>query len=191
MTRSPGDGHALPDLPIIETPRLRLRPPRPADAGAIFARYASDPRVTRFLGWRTHRTLADTEEFLAFCAAEWARWPAGPLIIESRADGALLGGTGIGFETLEQASTGYVLACDAWGLGYATEALGAIRERAAQLGIARLYAICHPRHRASARVLEKCGFLCEGTLRAYTEFPNLAPGVPADVRCYAVRHPIC
>lgn len=143
--------------------------------------------MTRFLGWRTHRTLADTEEFLAFCADQWARWPAGPLLIESRLDGTLLGGTGLGFETPQQASTGYVLAYDAWGFGYATEALGAMRDRAARLGLERLYAFCHPGHRASARVLEKCGFLCEGTLRAYAEFPNLAPGVPADVLCYAVR----
>jgi RimJ/RimL family protein N-acetyltransferase len=112
-------------------------------------------------------------------------------MIESRADGTLLGGTGLGFETRQQASTGYVLAHDAWGLGYATEALGAMRDLGAQLGLERLYALCHPEHRASARVLEKCGFLSEGTLRGYAEFPNLAAGVAADVLCYAVRHPIC
>jgi ribosomal-protein-alanine N-acetyltransferase len=168
-----------------------LRPPQPADAQAIFERYASDPRVTRYLGWPTHRTVGDTEDFLGFCASEWARWPAGPFLIESRADGSLLGSTGLGFETPEQASTGYVLACDAWGFGYATEALTAIRESAANLaqcgGLERVYALCHPAHRGSARVLEKCGFLCEGTLRAYSEFPNLAPGVQSDVLCYAMR----
>lgn len=145
--------------------------------------------MTRYLGWPTHRTIHDTREFLTFCAAEWERWPAGPLLIESRADGTLLGGTGLGFDTPAQASTGYVLACDAWGFGYATEALAAVRDRAAELGLERVYALCHPAHRASARVLEKGGFLCEGTLRGYAEFPNLAPGVPADVLCYAMRYP--
>jgi ribosomal-protein-alanine N-acetyltransferase len=144
--------------------------------------------VTRFLGWPTHRTLADTEAFLAFCASEWERWPAGPLLIESRADGALLGGTGLGFETPHQASTGYVLAYDAWGHGYATEALIAVRDHASRLGVERVYALCHPAHRASARVLEKCGFLCEGTLRGYAEFPNLAPGRRGDVLSYAMRY---
>lgn len=166
-----------------------MRKPEARDAQAIFTRYSSDPRVTRYLGWPTHRTLADTEGFLAFCAAEWGRWPAGPLLIESRADGSLLGSTGFGFETPVQASTGYVLAQDAWGLGYATEALAAIRDRAAELGLERLYALCHPSHRASARVLEKCGFLSEGTLRGYAQFPNVAPGVQADVVCYAMRYP--
>ena len=165
-----------------------MRPPHAGDARAIFDRYAADPRVTRYLGWATHRSIADTEGFLAFCSSEWARWPAGPYIIESRADGTMLGSTGLGFETPHQAATGYVLAYDAWGFGYATEALSAMRDRAAQLGVERVYALCHPAHRASARVLEKCGFLCEGTLRGYSEFPNLSPGVPADVLCYAVRH---
>lgn len=179
----------MPDHPIFETSRLRLRRPRAEDAQAIFDRYSSDPRVTRFLGWPTHRTLSDTAGFLDFCDAEWARWSAGPLLIESRADDTLLGSTGLGFETAAQASTGYVLACDAWGLGYATEALTAVRDWAAALGVERVYALCHPTHRASARVLEKCGFLCEGTLPGYAEFPNLAPGERGDVLCYAMRYP--
>ena len=145
--------------------------------------------MTRFLGWPTHRTISDSEEFLTFSLAEWKRWPAGPLLIESLADGTLLGSTGLGFETPRQAATGYVLAYDAWGLGYATEALAAMRDRAAELGLERLYALCHPGHRASARVLEKCGFLCEGTLPRYAVFPNLAAGIPADVLCYAQRWP--
>ena len=174
---------------MIETSRLRLRKPHASDARAIFDRYSSDPRVTRYLGWPTHLTIDDTDAFLAFCHAEWARWPAGPLLIESRADGRLLGSTGLGFETPRQASTGYVLAHDAWGLGYATEALSAVRDHAAALGVERVYALCHPAHRASARVLEKCGFVSEGTLPGYAQFPNLAPGVPADVLCYAMRYP--
>ena len=174
---------------MLETSRLRLRTPRPTDAQSIFDRYASDPRVTRYLGWPTHRTIDDTRAFLTFCDAEWARWPIGPLLIESLADGTLLGSTGLGFETPQQASTGYVLAYDAWGFGYATEALRAVRDRAAELGLERVYALCHPAHRASARVLEKCGFLSEGTLPGFAQFPNLAPGVQADVLCYAMRYP--
>jgi ribosomal-protein-alanine N-acetyltransferase len=93
---------------------------------------------------------------------------------------------GLGVETPFRASTGYVLAGDAWGHGYATEALRAMIAVSRQLRIVRLYALCHPEHRASWRVLEKCGFTREGTLRRYLEFPNLAPGVPADVLCYAI-----
>jgi RimJ/RimL family protein N-acetyltransferase len=175
---------------VLETARLLLRRPRPDDARRIFERYANDPRVTRYLGWPTHYSLADTEGFLGFCDAEWQRWPAGPYLIESRANGVLLGSTGLGFDSSTQASTGYVLARDAWGHGYATEALVAMRDLAARLHVARLYALCHPDHRASAHVLEKAGFALEGTLPAHAEFPNLNPGVKSDVHCYVLR-PIC
>jgi len=175
---------------ILETDRLLLRRPRADDARRIFERYANDPRVTRYLGWPTHRSLTDTEGFLGFCDAEWQRWPAGPFLIESRAGGVLLGSTGLGFESSTQASTGYVLAHDSWGHGYATEALLAMRDLAARLHVTRLYALCHPDHHASSHVLEKAGFTLERLLPGHSEFPNLTPGVKADVRCYAMG-PIC
>jgi ribosomal-protein-alanine N-acetyltransferase len=169
----------------LVTDRLVLRRPEPRDTGAIFARYASDLEVTRFMSFPAHKSVDDARAFVASSDAEWARWPAGPFLIESRADGALLGGTGLSFETPTRAMTGYLLARDAWGLGYATEALGAIVVLAAELGVRRLFAVCHTEHRASARVLEKCGFEREGVLRAHSEFPNLQPGEPLDVLCYA------
>jgi ribosomal-protein-alanine N-acetyltransferase len=171
---------------LFETDRLLLRRPRASDAVTMFTRYASDPEVTRFLGWPTHRSVADTAEFLTFCEAHWRQWRVGPYLIESRRTGALVGSTGLGFETPHQAATGYVLARDAWGHGYATEALLAMRALAFRLGVQRLYALCHPEHRASSHVLEKCGFSSEGLLPAHTEFPNLTPGITADVLCYAV-----
>jgi ribosomal-protein-alanine N-acetyltransferase len=81
--------------------------------------------------------------------------------------------------------TGYVLARDAWGHGYATEALRAVVDVAANTSVRRLYALTHPDHSASWRVLEKCAFEREGLLRGHTEFPNLHPGEPSDVLCYA------
>lgn len=168
----------------IETDRLLLRRPRLDDAEPIFARYSSDPVVTRYLGWATHRTIDDTRAFLAFSDSEWSRWGAGPYVIEPRGGGPILGGTGLGFETRQQAATGYVLAQDAWGRGYATEALAAMRDLAAGFAVERLYALCHPDHHASWRVLEKCGFTRERLLPAFAEFPNLEPGLKADVLCY-------
>jgi ribosomal-protein-alanine N-acetyltransferase len=80
----------------------------------------------------------------------------------------------------------YLLAQDAWGRGFATEALTAMVGVARELAIRRLYALCHREHAASARVLEKCDFAREGVLRGYVEFPNLAPGEPQDVLGYAI-----
>lgn len=134
------------------------------------------------LAWPRHRSLADTEAFLAFSDAEWRRWPAGPYLVESL-DGRLLGGTGLAFETAERASTGYVLARDAWGRGYASEALAAIVALADALGVQQLHSYCHVEHRASQRVLEKCGFVRAGVKTRGGRFPNLQPE-PADVVSY-------
>ena len=169
----------------IDTPRLSLRRPRAADAGMIFSRYAADPEVTQYVGWPAHRSVDDTRGFLAFDDSQWDKWPAGSFLCWSRESGELVGSTGLLFETPRRAMTGYVFAKDAWGRGYATEALAAMVDLARTLGVLRLFALCHADHRASARVLEKCGFSLEGTLRRYAEFPNLGPGDPQDVLCYS------
>ncbi len=170
----------------VETQRLVLRRPQLQDADSIFARYASDPEVTRLLSWPRHETVEATRAFLKFSDAEWERWPAGPYLVESREDGRLLGGTGFAFETAFRAATGYVFAKDAWGQGYATEALRGVVEVARVIGIVRGDAVCHIEHHASWRVLEKCGFSREGVLRRHSEFPNLVSGEPCDVFCYTL-----
>ena len=169
----------------VETARLILRRPTVHDAPEVFARYAGDVEVSQYMAWQLHRSPEMTRAFLEFSDSEWTRWPAGPYLIESRETGELLGGTGLAFETRYRASTGYVLARDAWGKGYATEAVHAMVEISQDIGVVRLYALCHVDHDTSARVLEKAGFTREGILRKYLEFPNLAPGEPADVYCYA------
>jgi ribosomal-protein-alanine N-acetyltransferase len=170
----------------LNTTRLILRQPRMSDAGDIFARYASNAEVTRFLGWPRHRSVQDTEAFLRFSAQEWDRWPAGPYLIASCADGRLLGSAGFAFQTPQEAITGFVLARDAWGKGFATEALTAIVDVAARVGVSRLLAPCHPENRPSQRVLEKCKFARDDASRPMVEFPNLAPGVRREALYYAL-----
>ncbi len=173
----------------IETPRLVLRKPESGDAGSIFWRYSSDPEVTKYSGWPRHRSLADAVAFLEWSEAEWERWPAGPYLIESRRESALLGSSGLAFETDTLAATGYVLAKDAWGKGYATEALKAIVELAWSLGVERLHAVTHPENSASVRVLEKSGFHFEGLLRGSVRFPNSGADELQDGARYAFNRP--
>lgn len=159
----------------FETSRLVLRRPSAADADVMFARYAGDPVVTKFLGWPRHESVEQTRAFLAFCDAEWTTWPAGPYLIESLVDGRLLGSTGLSFEAPRLAATGYVLAQDAWGRGVATEALTAVVAIAGRLSVDHLYALCHPDNPASSRVLTKCGFVLRSRLPQHAVFPNLGP----------------
>ncbi len=169
----------------LHTDRLVLRRPSASDAAAVFGRYAGDPEVTRFLGWRTHQSVAESQQFLARCDAEWRQTGVGPYLIQSREDGEILGSASLRLMSSQQAAAGYILARDAWGRGYATEALHALRGLALRLGVIRLTAMCHPEHQASLRVMQKCGFTRDGLLRGHTQFPNLAPGVAADVLCYS------
>jgi RimJ/RimL family protein N-acetyltransferase len=172
----------------IQTERLLLSPPADRDVQDIFDRFASDPDVTRYLGWPQHRSLDDTRGFVTWSVDQWARYPAGPYLVRDRGDGRLLGSTGFTCDDEGGAMTGYVLARDSWGRGFATECLRAILDVARTIELPRVYAFCHPDHRPSQRVLEKCGFLRDESTVSQMVFPNLAPGVPQDTLCY-VRWP--
>lgn len=175
---------------VLETARLLLRRPKSRDAQAIFQRYASNREVTRYLSWPTHRSVADTLAFLTMSDDEWHRWPAGPYLVltrESSSSASLIGSTGLFYKGPTRAITGYVFAKDAWGQGYATEALQAIVDLARQTGVQRLEAICHAEHTPSAHVLEKCGFVREEVRREHFVFPNLKPQKKSDVLSYVLR----
>ena len=64
------------------------------------------------------------------------------------------------------AEVGYWLGEPFWGKGIATKAVGALTKYAfAQFDLARLFATVFEWNPASARVLEKAGYQCEGRLR--------------------------
>jgi RimJ/RimL family protein N-acetyltransferase len=173
----------------VETARLIMAVPKPREAAEVFERYARDPDVTRYLGWPTHQAVTDTEGFISFSTSQWGTEGMGPYLIRSRENGMLLGSTGLGLANTRQpdnphrAMTGYVLARDAWGKGYATEALRAMVNVARGMGIVSLSALCHPEHQASVHVLEKCEFARDLRWTRQTVFPNLQPG-PQDVWCF-------
>ncbi len=171
------------------TPRLLLRRPLASDIEAIFRRYASDPEVTKYLAWPRHQRLEETEAFLELSDHEWTTHGCGPYLILLQSTEAVLGSTGLHIVGPMRASTGYVLARDAWRHGYATEATLAIAALAERAGIVRLEAHCHTEHHASARVLEKSGFSLEGVQRRSILFPQIDPTTLLDVRCYVRLFP--
>jgi RimJ/RimL family protein N-acetyltransferase len=158
----------------LETPRLMLRRAELADAEAVFERYASDEEVGRYMAWPRHTSVDMTRRFIEWSDQQWASSPAGPYLIFDKAMGSLIGGTGMVYEGPDVAAVGYVLARDAWGRGYASEALSAMIGIATELSLRRLYAICHIDHRASQLVLEKAGFVREPPSERTVLFPNLS-----------------
>lgn len=167
-----GKGHFMSDSERFQTERLIIRRPVAADAEVIFRGYGGDLQVTRYVSWPRHQSLQDSRDFISFSDEQWARWGAGPLLIETADDGRVVGGTGLAFECAEFATTGYVLSKSAWGCGYATEALSGVIQMAAKIGLRFLRARCHPFHVTSQRVLEKNHFVREEEPRL-ASFPNL------------------
>ncbi len=169
----------------FESDRLVFQKPNKDDAEMIFERYAGDSEIGEFLAWPIHLSIDDTRAFPEFSDTEWQQSPAGPYLLFSRDQQRLLGSTGLAFESPHCASTGYVLAKDSWGFGFASEAVIEMKKLSSSLGVERLYALCHPDHVPSRSVLEKCGFKLEGTIRRFCEFPNRDPGKLEDIVSYS------
>jgi [ribosomal protein S5]-alanine N-acetyltransferase len=169
---------------IIETERLVLRPPRMDDAGAVFNSYATDEDVARYVTWRPHTSIAETEEFLRRTLASTENGTSLTWAITLRGDDTLRGMIAVR-PHVYKADAGYVLARPFWGRGYATEALRAVVDYAFKNPrMYRVWAVCDVENVASARVMEKAGMSFEGTLRRYQIHPNISPE-PRDARCYA------
>jgi RimJ/RimL family protein N-acetyltransferase len=168
----------------ILTERLRLHPPMLEDAASIFVRYAQDADVCRYVCWRPHRSIDDTVAILRQLVEGNDQGTRVAYLIRARGTDELLGSVG-GVVEGTKVQFGYVLARDAWGQGYATEAARAFVARAIELpGIWQIQAFCDVENKASARVLAKAGLSLEGTLRRYMIFPNLGDE-PRDVLFYA------
>src|SRR5215212_20076 len=159
-------GMSLP-TPTLRTARRLLRPFDDADAEALFALHSSDV-VLRYWDAPPWRERQRAERFIASCREVAENGSEARLAIERPADGAFIGWCGlVGWNPGHRsASLGYCLGDAAWGHGYATEAAGAVLHWAFDaLDLNRVQAETDTRNTPSARVLEKLGFVREGTLR--------------------------
>lgn len=172
---------------LIETPRLLLRKPlAPADAPRIYASYAHDPEVTRYLTWRPHRDLDESHRILRTRLAWWDEGREFSWVITARADGAVLGMISASDDDSPSRYTiGYVLARPFWGHGYMTEAARALVEVLfATPEVVRVWAVADWENVASMRVLEKAGMQREGLLRKWSVHPAIS-AEPRDCWCFA------
>lgn len=169
---------------IIETDRLILRKPRLEDAEAIFAGYAQDLEVTRYVTWAPHTDVAQTRGFMENRLRAWETGEAYEWGITLRGADEVIGMIALRVQVYK-ADLGYVLARPYWGQGIVAEAAQAIVNWAlAQPEIYRVWAVCDVDNPASARVMEKCGMSYEGTLKRWLRRPTKEE--PVDCLCYAV-----
>jgi RimJ/RimL family protein N-acetyltransferase len=163
----------LPDR--LTTARLVLREPRLADAAGLFESYTHDVKVPRYTTWRPHTDVSQTDTFIRECIRAWAagdrqsyvltdpeseQVPMG--MIDARIRGHIV-------------EIGYVITRSRWGQGLMPEAIRAVAEAAlAQPKIFRVQATCDVENRASARALEKSGFIREAHLERWIIHPNVS-----------------
>lgn len=153
----------------LETQRLILRPFQLEDAEAMFRNWTSDPEVTKYLTWPTHKSVETTKAIRAYWVEEakkpevyqWAvvlkelGEPIGSLSVVSHRD------------DVASADLGYCIGRRWWGQGLMAEGVRAVIEYLIrEVGMHRV-AACHDiRNPNSGRVMEKAGMKKEGVLRA-------------------------
>ena len=154
-----------PEIPVIETPRLLLRPFMSADAGEV-QRLAGAREVADTTGRLPHPYPDGAAEgWIGAHSADWAAHRELALAITRREDGVLLGAVGLVFDPANlKAELGYWLGVPHWGQGFATEAASAVIDYAFRvLGLQRVQAHHFARNPASGRVMLKSGMRREGT----------------------------
>jgi len=162
---------------FARTPRLLLRPGFPEDAPALLGAIADEAIVRNLATAPWPYRMRDAEAFLAS-----PRDPVLPsLLIFERGDSApeLVGSCGLGRRPSGAVELGYWIGRRFWGRGYATEAGTALVDIARTLGLRQLegsHLIDNP---ASARVLEKLGFLSTGLIAPRM---NCARGIEVPAR---------
>jgi ribosomal-protein-alanine N-acetyltransferase len=170
-------------LPILETERLRLMPLTAGDATDIFP-LMRDAEVMAF--WDMPESddpdmianivAGEVEEMASGKAIYWALCPLGEDRFIGTCDLSEID------RRHKRAEVGFMLGRDAWGRGYALEAMQAIVAYAATLGLRRLLARTQLGNRRSDSLLEKLGFEEEGLLRGHV----LRDGERRDCRLFGL-----
>ena len=169
-----------------ETERLLIRPWRIEDFDA-FLQMEGNPNVGPNAGWAPCSDPEATMEILK----GFVEKPDEVVAITLKDSGRAIGSLGLHIDEHRDYSMkdeirmlGYVLDEPYWGKGYMTEAAkGALRYAFDTLGM-ELVTIYHfPFNARSRRVIEKCGFAYEGTLRRAVQRYD---GVVLDELCYSM-----
>ncbi|MFP6561922.1 GNAT family N-acetyltransferase [Paraburkholderia sp. B3] len=151
----------------LTTPRLNLRPLREDDAQALFTIW-SDAEAMRYFSFPAMNHLDEAKDRIARKLRTAMDGESFICVIELQGTGEVVGDCAL-FHAEEQcrrAEVGFSLQRGHWGNGYMSQAVSALIEHAfGTLCLRRIEADIDPRNAASARLLERLGFVREGLLR--------------------------
>ncbi|HFL2713436.1 TPA: GNAT family N-acetyltransferase [Legionella pneumophila] len=172
-------------LPVIETQRLVLRPPKLGDEKQLNqAINRSLAELKRWMPWASDPSMAPTIRFVKSAIASWAsEKPTDfPLVVIHKESQMIIGGSGFNDRSKPEVpmfEIGYWLATEFTGQGLATEMVKALTRFAFEkFHAARVQIITQVGNEASRRVAEKSGFILEATLKNYCV--DCWSGKPAD-----------
>lgn len=170
-------------MKTLYTERLILRDWMMTDAEDLY-QYAKSPVVGPLAGWQPHASFSDTLEYLEHTIENGDTYA-----LVYKENGRVVGSVGLHRDALRSAkiasrTVGYVLHEEYWGRGIMTEAVReVIRYAFSELGMQVLSVQHAPDNARSFRVIEKCGFVYEGTLRMAVQMPD---GSVSDRRTYSL-----
>lgn len=168
---------------MLITSRLILRTITKDDIEDIFE-YSKQKNVGPNAGWKPHETKEETLEIANQIFIEKENvW--GIILKENN---KLIGTVGIikdpKRENDKAKMLGYAISEEYWGKGLMTEAVKKVIEYGfTKLELDLITAYCYPFNHRSQRVLEKCNFEYEGTLKQAEKTEN---GIVYDNKCYAL-----
>ena len=148
----------------LETERLTLTAYTPEDAQDLFE-YASNPDVGPIAGWAPHKNVEESEMIIREMFMPVEAWA-----IRLKGQDKVIGTIALEYDKYRPESNsreiGYSLAKDQWKKGYMTEAAKAVIQFAFdELGLDQIGICTGEVNKRSQRVIEKCGFKYEGTIR--------------------------
>ena len=153
----------------IETNRLILRRFSIEDAEDMYANWASDPEVTRFLTWPAHSSVDVTKSLLADWVSRYEDGGYFNWAMEFKETGTVIGNISVVKlnERVESADMGYCMSRACWGRGLMPEALNAVMDYLFDVVGLNRVAACHDANNPkSGRVMDKAGMKQEGILRS-------------------------
>jgi len=154
----------------IETDRLILRQFTVEDAEAMFANWASDDEVTKYLTWPTHPSVEVTKSVLTDWAASYSDDKFYLWAITLKENGSQPIGSISAVhmdEDISMVHIGYCIGRVWWNRGITSEAMKAIMDFFFdEVDANRIEARYDPRNPASGKVMRKCGMQYEGTMRS-------------------------
>jgi len=167
---------------VIETERLKLRGWKFGDLDDLY-HYGKNPRIGPAAGWQPYANKAVALSVLHSLMSRGENW-AIELRETERVIGSISLTTDLKRGEMNAKIIGYNIAEEQWGNGYATEATKAVVRYGFEVMDVSVIAISHyPFNMRSKRVIEKCGFTYEGTLRhAFRRFD----GEVLDLVCYSI-----